>query len=146
MLFALLLTAALAAHAPSVDEVFGFQELQLEEVPPEPVQAVPDPLNSRENVERAYVEDVQLGKRRLKVYVVLYKGLVESIALEPVDSGDLSDLMVDLEHLYGKPTRRVALQTVWEGKKAHLTWTQLYGAVVITLTSRKLERELKAQP
>lgn len=127
---------------PSVDAVFGFQELQLESPPPDPIDAVADEPPAQQNTVHAYVEDVQLGARRLRVYVNLYKGAVEAIELQPVDVGDMPDLYRDIVRMYGQPTGHKALETYWEGHKARLVWTKLFGTHIITLTSRKLEKEM----
>jgi hypothetical protein len=149
-IFLTLVLAASMAHAtpvhrsppPDVDSVFGFQELELEAPPVDAVASIADPSATAAFVDHAYVEDVLLGKRRLRVYVTLYKGLVESIELQPADSDDMADLQDDLIKLYGRPTRRTAFETRWEGRRAVLVWTHLYGATIVTLTSRRLAREM----
>ena len=105
---------------------------------------IADPAATAAHVDHAYVEDVKLGKRRLRVYVTLYRGLIEKIELQPIDSDSLPDLFADLVRMYGRPTHHAALITSWEGKRARLTWTQFYGATIVTLTSRRLEREMNS--
>jgi hypothetical protein len=129
--------------APDVDSVFGFQELQLEAPPIDAFESVADPAATAAFVDHAYVEDVSLGKRRLRVYVTLYKGLIEAIELQPADTDEMSDLFADLVRLYGRPTRHTALETRWEGRKADLVWTHFYGATIVTLTSRRLARAMR---
>jgi hypothetical protein len=128
-----------AAMPRSVDAVFGFQQYWLETPPPPelaPDGEIPD-------VFHVYGEDVRLGDRRVRVYLTYFKGSLASIELQPVDQGELGDLRADLVGMYGKPTRQGPLKTVWEGKTARLTWVQIYGATVVTLSSLKLEAEMK---
>jgi hypothetical protein len=122
-----------------VDNVFGFQEFLLEQdLPPElaPDGDVPE-------VYHVYGPDVRLEERRVRVYLTFYKGKLATIELQPVDQGDLADLKANLVGIYGKPTRQGPLKTVWEGKQAHLTWVQIFGATIVTLSSRKLEGEMR---
>lgn len=129
-----------AAPMPrGVDNIFGFQQFALEqEVPPElaPDGEVPD-------VYHVYGEDVRLGDRRVRVYLTFYKGKLATIELQPADTGELADLRADLIGMYGRPTRQGPLKTTWEGKLARMTWVQIFGATVVTLSSIKLEDEMK---